>query len=108
VGNYALAASIVISIPIICKVRYSIIFTVMMYIFGLGSLGCNIAFIILVLIKSGKHFGDCYMRQNLQYFMVALSGLEIFLIADVLCYILVIRRRIQHTRMFDQLARPVR
>jgi hypothetical protein len=62
IGNYALAVAIVISIPIVCKIRYSIIFTVMMYLFGLASIGFNIAFIVLFLIKAGKHIGSCYTR----------------------------------------------
>lgn len=104
-ANYSMAVASTFTLPIACKVRYSIIFTIFAFILGIVSVGCNIALIVLLMIRSGKHVGGCYLRQDFQWYLIALSALEIFLMIDILCYLPAIRSRIRNERIVKEMVR---
>jgi len=100
-----MAVASILALPVACKVRFSIVFIISALLFGVVSVGCNIALIVLVLIAQGKHIGNCYLRQNFQWYIMAMSILQIFLMIDILCYLPAIRSRIRNERVINQMMR---
>lgn len=74
--------------------------------FGIVSILANITHIVFTVINSNRLIGDCYFKQNIYYFFVAESGIQIFLVGQTMCYISALSRRAIQQKAYEKSLLP--
>jgi hypothetical protein len=91
IGNFALACMAIVTLPIIMNWKCSVLYLVLMYLFGVAAITGNLGEIITFSIKGDKHMGICYVRKHLQGLMIGLAGIELGVVIGLMYYIPIVK-----------------